>query len=103
MRRIQIFVLSIALSLVFAVLFSLTTTAQEEPPAAQPSELNWEASYAEAMKKAKNENKPLLVFVYESGKKLCEAMENNIFTNPKISKYLENFVCYKEARVKGQG
>jgi len=77
----------------------------EKPPAEQPSAkgIQWEATYDTAVKKAKEVKKPLLIYIYEPGKKLCEAMESNVFGAPDVIRYAENFVCYKEEAKKGQG
>jgi TolA-binding protein len=97
----------------FLVSLSLAPlTAQEEEPKEKPEQpqeqsapaaIQWEPTYDVALKKAKEANKPLLIYFYEPNKKLCEAMESNVFAAPDVAKYAENFICYKEERKKGQG
>lgn len=99
---------------VFLVALSLAPVAAQEaepkekpqqPPPEEPTAkaIQWEPTYDAALKKAKEANKPLFVYLYEPGKKLCEAVETDVFAAPDVVKYTENFICYKEERKKVQG
>ena len=94
-------------------LYLAPAAAQEAEPKEKPQQqipeqptakaIQWEPTYDAALKKAKEANKPLLVYLYEPGKKLCADMETDVFAAPEVAKYTENFICYKEERKKGQG
>ena len=50
-------------------------------------------SYTVAMKKAKEENKPLMIYLYMLNCYPCEYMDDHIFTDKKVNDYLaKNYV-----------
>ena len=50
-------------------------------------------SYPDALKKAKKENKPLMIYLYMLNCHTCEYMENHIFTDKGVHDYLaKNYV-----------
>jgi thioredoxin-related protein len=57
------------------------------------SSLSYETNYFEAMKKAKEENKDLIVFMYSENCPWCTKMENTTLSNTKvIDKINENYI-----------
>lgn len=57
------------------------------------SEVTWIDSYEQALKTAKNEHKPMLLFMNKPGCGSCEYMKENVFTDEAVVKYLEqNYV-----------
>lgn len=82
-KSIQILIASIALSL-----FS----RQAEAQGVVFNDIPW----AEALSKAKQENKNVFVDVYTSWCGPCKKMAASVFTNPKVADYMNsNFVCIK--------
>lgn len=61
--------------------------------------VNWYPWGAEALEKARAEEKPIFLSVGYSSCYWCHVMERKVFSNPKIAEYLnENFVCVKVDR-----
>jgi len=57
------------------------------------SEVTWIQSYEQALKTAKNEHKPMLLFMNKPGCGSCEYMKESVFTDEAVVKYLEqNYV-----------
>ena len=57
------------------------------------SEVNWFHSYPEAIKQAKAENKPLLLFMNKPGCGSCAYMKENVFSDEKIIDYMnKNYI-----------
>lgn len=58
--------------------------------------LNWEKSYESAVKKAKEQNKPLFIMVSSPTCPECNYMKKKIFTQDKIKSYInKNFISYQ--------
>ena len=52
--------------------------------------------YAVALKKAKNEDKPLMIYLYMLNCNACEYMNNDVFTDKRVVDYLtKNYVVVK--------
>ncbi len=61
--------------------------------------VNWHAWNDEVLKKAKDENKPLLISIGYSSCHWCHVMEHESFENEAIAKIMnENFICIKVDR-----
>jgi len=61
---------------------------------AYASEVSWFHSYPEAIKAAKSEHKPLLLFMNKPGCGSCAYMKENVFTDEKIIDYLtKNYIA----------
>ena len=61
---------------------------------AYASEVSWFHSYPAAVKAAKSEHKPLLLFMNKPGCGSCAYMKENVFTDEKIIDYLaENYIA----------
>jgi tetratricopeptide (TPR) repeat protein len=98
----------VALSLALAPVAAQEAEPKEKPQEPLPEQptakaIQWEPTYDAALKKAKEANKPLFVYLYEPGKKFYGDMETNVFAAPDVIKYTENFICYKEEKKKVQG
>jgi len=58
------------------------------------SDVSWYLSYVKAAEVAKNDNKPMLVFMNKLGCGSCTYMKENVFTDPAVLAYLdENYVA----------
>jgi len=54
------------------------------------SEVSWFTSYEEGTQAAKEQQKPMLVFMNKPGCGSCAYMKENVFTDPSVVKYLNN-------------
>lgn len=58
------------------------------------SDVVWYSSYVKAAEAAKNENKPMLVFMNKPGCGSCEYMKENVLVEAAVSAYLrENYIA----------
>jgi len=54
----------------------------------------WHDSYKDALEEAKEENKPMLIYMSQSGCKACEMMEDKVLNQENITQYLDdNYIC----------
>jgi len=57
------------------------------------SDVSWYSSYVKAAETAKNDNKPMLVFMNKPGCGSCTYMKENVFTDAAVVSYLaEHYV-----------
>ncbi len=54
------------------------------------SEVSWFTSYVEGSQAAKEQQKPMLVFMNKPGCGSCAYMKENVFTDPSVIEYLNN-------------
>lgn len=60
------------------------------------AEINWQASYSDALAVSKNENKPIMVIFTADWCVFCKKLENQTFTHPQIIREInKNFVAVK--------
>lgn len=75
----------------------VTVAAVEEVVTPEEVVINWESSYKDALKRAKDENKPLLI--YFTGSDWCgpcKILEKKLFNTDKFQEYADDkFVLYK--------
>jgi len=58
--------------------------------------ISWERNYPKALSKAKDADKPLMVYLYLPDCGTCNYMNKNVFTERGVVKYLEkNYVAVK--------
>lgn len=58
--------------------------------------ITWEDSYKAAIAKAKSEDKPLFVYLYQESCHTCNYMENDIFKDKSVADYIEkNYIAVK--------
>ena len=62
----------------------------------QAVSIDMQEDYSDALKKAKNEDKPLLIYLYMLNCNTCEYMDTKTFRDEKVLKYLKkNYVVVK--------
>lgn len=52
-------------------------------------EIFWNDSYVDAAEEAKEDNKPMLVFMSQAGCSGCQYMEDNVLSDPKVRDYID--------------
>ena len=58
--------------------------------------ISWQHNYQKALLKAKNEDKPLMVYLYLPNCKTCGYMNGNVFRDRKVIDYMgKNYVAVK--------
>ncbi|MBU0634064.1 MAG: thioredoxin family protein [Candidatus Omnitrophica bacterium] len=57
--------------------------------------INWVKDMPEALKSAKAQNKPLLIDFYTDWCGWCKRLDKDTYSNAKVVKFAENFVCVK--------
>lgn len=96
----KIYLTSLILFLGFATVKAQETVDAQEvievKEAAPEVVINWETSYDDALKRAKKEGKPLLI--YFTGSDWCgpcKGLSKNLFKTEKFQEYSEKMVLYK--------
>ncbi len=88
----------------FAVIFVLLTFAVTTADAGDSEIAFRKGSYAEVMKQAKTEGKPIFLYFHFDGCGACSKMEKTAFVDPGVADYYNStFVCFEVNTKKGEG
>ncbi len=67
------------------------------------AEIEWQSSYEQALKKAKELNRPILVLVVSEHCKWCHKLQNETLADPSVENYINRrFVAFLVDREKGK-
>jgi thiol:disulfide interchange protein len=81
-----------------APLASASTESAQQPQAAPPpviTSVKWESSFEDAMKRAKNEGKPIMIDFYTDWCTWCKEMDKTVYPNQQVINQSQNWVMVK--------
>jgi thiol:disulfide interchange protein len=87
--------LLIAVFLVTGTMLFLSCSKESKEPSAGGGQIEWLLAYEEAMDKAKEKNRPVMIDFYTDWCSWCKQLDRTTYSDPVVVKKAERFVSLK--------